>query len=504
MQPWCSATQQHVSSVVVVQCAPPRISLFPKVRVSLADDVFEMAELVGFEFDPWQETVVENSFGLKPDGKWASKEVGVNVPRQNGKGGILEILELTAVFTWLPKLRGRVGSPLVIHSAHEFITSQKHFDRVWSLVEDTPELLRRVTNNQGQHRPIRSHGHEGFKTTDRCAIEFRSRTKQAGRGFSCDLLVFDEAMFLPESAMGALWPTLRARPNPQVWYTGSAVDQEIHNEALPWTRVRERAKAGEPELSYFEWSLPYEDPNDIPEEKYMDEDSYWVSNPAYGIRIFREHFESEVRALDRRTVAVELLGVGDYPDPSGSDERPISPEQWEACIQPDAAIVGPVCIAFDVSPERRTSMAVAGKTSDGFWCVEIFEKRNGTNWVAQRLEEFIYDNDPEKIVCDALGPGKSLVTQLELAEIPVETMDSNEHAAACGKFTDAVNEQSLRHRGGSDLMNAIRGAKTRPLGDRWAWSRKNSSVDISPLVAATLALYAAMGGDYDDEGPVIY
>ncbi len=451
-----------------------------------------MANLVGFEVDPWQETVIENSFGVKPDGKWASKEVGVNVPRQNGKGGILEIVELTAIFTW--------REPFVIHSAHEFITSQKHFDRVWALVENTPELLSQVRNQ----RPIRSHGHEGFKTIHGCQIEFRSRTKSAGRGFSCDRLIFDEAMFLPESAMAALWPTLRARKNPQVWYTGSAVDQEVHNEGLPWTRVRERAKAGEPELSYFEWSLPYEDPNEVPEEAYMDEDAYWVSNPAYGIRIFKEHFESEVRALDRRTVAVELLGVGDYPDPSGSDERPISPEQWDACSQADAAVVGPMCIAFDVSPERRTSMAVAGKTSDGFWCVEIFEKRGGTNWVVQRLEEFIYEHDPERIVCDAVGPGKSLVTQLELAEIPVETMDSNEHAAACGKFTDAVVEQSLRHRGGSDLMNAIRGAKTRPLGDRWAWSRKNSSVDISPLVAATLALYAAMGGDYDDEGPVIY
>jgi hypothetical protein len=26
-------------------------------------------------------------------------------------------------------------------------------------------------------------------------------------------------------------------------------------------------------------------------------------------------------------------------------------------------------------------------------------------------------------------------------------------------------------------------------GDAWAWSRKNSSIDISPLVAVTLALW---------------
>jgi hypothetical protein len=36
------------------------------------------------------------------------------------------------------------------------------------------------------------------------------------------------------------------------------------------------------------------------------------------------------------------------------------------------------------------------------------------------------------------------------------------------------------------------GATERPLGDAWAWGRRKSSVDISPLVAATLAVDAAV------------
>jgi hypothetical protein len=39
-------------------------------------------------------------------------------------------------------------------------------------------------------------------------------------------------------------------------------------------------------------------------------------------------------------------------------------------------------------------------------------------------------------------------------------------------------------------VTAIRGATTRPLGDAWAWSRKNSDVDITPLVSCTLAHWA--------------
>jgi hypothetical protein len=49
----------------------------------------------------------------------------------------------------------------------------------------------------------------------------------------------------------------------------------------------------------------------------------------------------------------------------------------------------------------------------------------------------------------------------------------------------------MRHRGGELMPETIRAATKRPLVDAWAWSRKNSTSDISPLVADTLALYGA-------------
>jgi phage terminase large subunit-like protein len=489
--------------VVTATFAPPRVHLVPHAVASRADDVFEMARLVSFELDPWQELVVEGACGEGHDGKWKAKEVGVNVPRQNGKGGILELIELTALYVWLPRLptSGRSGERLLIHSAHEFITSQKHFDRLWSLVETTPELLEQVVRG----RPIRTHGQEGFKLQNGAKIEFRSRTAGGGRGFSCDFLVLDEAMFLPERAMGALLPTLRARPDPQIWYTGSAVDQEVHTEGFVFTRVRERAlKGDDSRLAYFEWSLPYEHPSEMPEKEFVDEEAMWRSNPAFGIRIFKEHFEMEVAALDRRTSAVELFGVGDYPDPSGSDAGPISVEQWLACEDEDSKIVGPVCFAFDVSPERRTSIAAAGKNQGGKWHVEVIEKLAGTGWLPSRLADLVEQHEPQLVICDKIGPGASVLSKLEDAGLTVTLADSAEHAQACGRFMDAVVEGQLRHLGSVDLMNSIRAAKTRPNNDRWLWSRRNSTMDISPLVASTLALWAAMGQPDDADEVVIY
>jgi hypothetical protein len=47
----------------------------------------------------------------------------------------------------------------------------------------------------------------------------------------------------------------------------------------------------------------------------------------------------------------------------------------------------------------------------------------------------------------------------------------------------------VRHVNDAALNQAVRNAGTRPVGDAWAWARRGSGGDISPLVAATLALW---------------
>jgi hypothetical protein len=74
--------------------------------------------------------------------------------------------------------------------------------------------------------------------------------------------------------------------------------------------------------------------------------------------------------------------------------------------------------------------------------------------------------------------------------LAVEVRTSREHADACGQFYDLVDHEKLRHLGTKDLTAAVRGAVKRPLGDAWAWTRTKSPVDITPLVAATLAVGA--------------
>jgi hypothetical protein len=108
-----------------------------------------------------------------------------------------------------------------------------------------------------------------------------------------------------------------------------------------------------------------------------------------------------------------------------------------------------------------------------------------------RLVELKSRHRPTKIVCDERGPVASLLPECEEAGLEVETFNASEMAAACSRMVDVVEERNCRHLGDDVLLSALKAAKTRSLGDAWAWSRRNSSANISPLVSVTLALSAA-------------
>jgi len=462
-----------------VNSAPPRFLTRPADTVSSTGaEAVELAALAGLHLDPWQQLILDGALGERPDGSWAAFEVGVVVPRQNGKGALLEARELAGLFL--------LGERLIVHSAHLFDTSLEAFRRLLELIESTPELDQRV------QRVSRSHGEEGIELRGGQRIRFRTRTRGGGRGLSADLVVLDEAMILPTAVHGALLPTLSARPNPQVWYTGSAVDQAIHDDGVVLARVRERGIAGDPRLFYAEWSLDRANPADVTLADAADPAAWHAANPALDVRISREHVTAEQRALDGRAFAVERLNVGDWPATDDTVEHVIDPDLWNQLADDTSTIHGRPVFAFDVSPDRsRTAIAAAGRRDDGLLHVEVIAHGPGTGWIVDELTRLKQRYRPTRVVCDAAGPAGALVARLANAGVTADALSAREHADACGTIVDSVNDRALRHTGTDELYAAIRGAATRPLGESWAWARRSSTVDISPLVAATLALGTA-------------
>jgi phage terminase large subunit-like protein len=326
----------------------PSVLWLPDDATGAGQEAVELAAMAGLTLDPWQEFVLVNALSEKPGGQWSAFEVGIDVPRQNGKGGILEARELAGLYL--------LSERLLIHSAHQFDTSLEAFRRLLILIEDTPDLERRVK------RVTRSHGEEGIELMGGQRIRFRTRTKGGGRGFSADCLILDEAMYIPEAMHGALLPTLSARPNPQVWYAGSAVDQWVHENGVVFARVRERGHAGGDQgLAWFEWSVANANPEWVDVDSAEQLEAWARANPGLGIRITPEHIEQERRSMDPRTFAVERLGVGDWPSTRPEDDAVIAMDKWKGCADKDSKPGSPLVFTFDVTPNRsRGAIAVGG------------------------------------------------------------------------------------------------------------------------------------------------
>jgi len=449
----------------------------------------ELASGYDLALDAWQQDVLHGAGGERADGKHAARDVGVVVPRQNGKDEILIARTLGGLLI--------LKEQLITYSAHQFDTSLEAFRRLLHFFENYDELSRRVK------RISKSHGEEGIELLSGQRVRFRTRTAGGGRGFTGDCLFLNEAMILRESSMGALYFTLSARPNPQVWYTGSAVDQNVHEHGVVLARVRERALRADAHLAYFEWaaaaSLEDVDPD--------DRDGWYAANPALGIRISEETVEAEQRAVDSKTFAVERLGVGDWPDTQADDSERISVEDWRACEDPDAKPTRVECLAFDVSPDRsRAAISAAARTEDGARFVKVLRSGAGTGWVAKALVELVAEHDPTATLYDERSPAAALVTQIENRGVALSQVNTTEYAGACGAFYDSVMQRTVKHAGEPELTAAVRGAGRRPLGDAWAWSRKKSTVDITPLVSSTVALRGVdreLESAYETEGLLI-
>lgn len=471
-------------STVVAGVQSPRICSVPDYVSSSGEEAIELAALAGLYLDEWQQFVLRNALGERADGRWAAQSVGLVVGRQNGKNSILEARELAGLFL--------LGERVIIHTAHEQSTSSEHFRRVLTLIEGVPEFDRRVL------KAIHGKGMEAIELRGGQRILFKTRTGGGGRGFTVDgCLVFDEAMILSAGAKAALIPTLAGKSieaSVQIWYAGSAVDQQNpKHDGLELSRLRARGMSGAKNVAYFEWSVPGESPDEVTVAEASNPEVWALANPGLGIRISEEWVEHERTVeLGAREFAVERLGVGDWPDPEGDGERVINLDAWADLVDPGSQVQDPVCFAFDVTPDRSWStIGVAGKRSDGLGHVEVIDRRRGTGWLVERLAELRDKHENVGFICDGRSPAGSMLPELEQAGIEVTPVTSTEHAQGCGMFFDGVEQKTLRHRDDPPLTAAVAGAVKRPLGDAWAWSRKNSSVDISPLVACTLANWGA-------------
>jgi hypothetical protein len=482
----------------------------PWATTAAAVEAIELGESCGIYLDPWQKFCVEVILSAAESGKWAALEVAILVARQNGKGEVLLVVTLYWMFTAEPRKNPRADR-LIVHTAHEFKTAREAYLRLKAVIDGNDWLSRRVKQEWT------AHGEEGYLLTSDVRLRFLARSRSSGRGFTGDKVIFDEAQELPTLAMDALMPTLSARPNPMLLYTGTVPGPQ--NDAEHWTRLRDRGRTGKGKrMSWLEFNIGERLPRealydgDDPELMVLCEKAWLAAavsaNPALGLRMDMEFVEAERESLSYMGYLRERLSIWSS-DPL---DMVIDSDTWNLMADPGSTMVGRRAIAVDGTPDLTfCSVSAMGKRADGHWHGEVIEHEPGSHWVAVRVREIVQraEGTPGAVSLVVIDPGSpagallpaikaELKTLIEREHVVVLEVTTRQHGAACGMLyarayerdSDGRPAPSLHHLGDAVLFDALKAATKRPGPEgTWLWNRRDSEDDISPLVALTLAGY---------------
>lgn len=466
----------------------------PNPKYSYGDDAIALAAGVGLELDEWQQNFLRDGLavvdGRAPDGSaaevWAAQDVAIELSRQNGKSVVFEARVLVGLFL----LRERV----IVYSAHEGDTAKAAFERIEQLIRASPELHKEVVNDGRTSGFRRTNGQLQITLWTGQIVKFRTRTAGGGRGLSGDCVILDEAQEINDDHIAALGPTLSARPNPQLWWGGSAGNRK----SIVLGRMIRRAEAKAPRLVM--WRFASDD-----DAEPTSPESWARVNPALGRRMTITYLEGELGRLGTDKFGQEHMGIGDYPRAEGEDWV-VPQRHWEAATDRGSKIVGPVVFSIEVKWDRtRSSIGVAGYRADGRRHVELIENGPGTVWTVARIIDLSAKHTNLGVVIDPKSPANTLVPALQDAGITVYLMKIDEVTSAFGNYYDALvpvdgSTPATVHTGGSILTSAMAQAEVRTAGGSTTW-RRAVSADTSPALAVTWAHEGLEFLEPEDEEP---
>lgn len=496
----------------VLGCETPRI-FTPPLReltpdTTLGFDVIDFArDILHIELLPWQKWFCIHAFEVidLPDGTWRFRfrTVILLVGRQCGKTTLGTVVALYFMYQLC------VG--LVLGTAQDVSNAED----IWALAvemaqanDDLAEQIKHVWYTNGAKR-LQLIGNRDYRV--------KAANRKAGRGKSADLVLLDELReHQTWDAYAALSKTGMARRNALLLCMSNAGDGT--SVVLRHFRIRAHRMLGDPDgivaalgdsdvtvdesalddtaLAIFEWSAAPDMPIDSP--------LAWAQgSPALGYTIDLSTMRAACADDPEDVFKTECLcqwvtSTVAPPFPIGA---------WEAGKDDSSEIApeSPLFFGADVAADRlHASIAVCGKRADGSWHVELAEYRSGAAWLLGWFEKAAPNyKGGMRVALQTRGAPVASMMDVIAAVDGVEIIEcaGKDVAGWAGRMWDAVSACApdsesdavpVHHRTQPRLDLAANVAATRPMGDgAWAWDRNKSVEDISPLVAATMALGAA-------------
>jgi hypothetical protein len=474
-------------------CSPRFATRRRRERESFGGELADIGRKLGQPFMPHQSLIAAAGCEVDPvSGLPAYREVIVTVPRQSGK--------TTLFLTWQVQ---RCVSPRWAHPQRSVFTAQSGKDARDKWLDELFPLLRRSKAMRPLIRRIyEGMGNEYVAFRNGSLIRLLSSSSSSGHSKTLHQAVLDEVWhdqdFRREQGLRPAMITM-ADAQLLVCSTAGTELSVVLDRKVAAGRLAAQEDTGHG-IAYFEWSAPEGwDPDD--EESYFSFMPALCPDPPCRCGRGRWRHTVTLDALRSERASMEpaefARAYGNVPDRSRVASSVAVMPGWAQCADAASRVDGRVAVGFSVAPDRSwSSVAVAGLRADGLGHGEVIQRRPGTVWLGDYLEGLCGRVDPVVTVLNPAGAAAAFEKELiargwSVKPAPgrrlLQLTGMREFAAACGELVKDVADQRFRHLGQEPLDDAVSAARTRPLGDGWAWSWKLSGADISSLEALTLA-----------------
>lgn len=430
---------------------------------------------------PHQQHVWDVATEIDPEtgGLWY-REVVVLFPRQSGKTTLL-----------LPKFVWRAEASHLLGGRQRMLyAAQTKNDAFEKFDEDYIEDLAASRVMRGRYRVSNNQGRKRIRFQSGSLLSPVATTTKSGHGKTLDDGTLDEAWSQTDNRIEAAWrPAMITRPQAQLWLTSTAGTRASTYLRAKVLAGRAIVEANDPQsrTAYFEYAAqPGADP--------FDPAVWWSCMPALGYTIGEQAIRHELDTIEGGVLEFQRAYLNQWPDDVEDVEWVLPKVSWANCLDSLSERSGSAALAVDVSPDRSTAaVSFAAARADGLPMVRVVRHGQGCTWLPQHVGEIVRTKGAAAVVLDGIGPVSSMRDEIERelgGRCPVHIMTAGEVADSCGSIFDAVVTEQLRHVGQAVLDEAIKGATKRIMpGGRYAWDRRTSSSDITPLVSVTAALF---------------
>lgn len=440
----------------------------------------ELYELTGRKALDWQKRLTNDILARNKKGLWTHTRFGYSVPRQNGKGEILAIVELHALAAGLK----------VIHTAHLTATSHKAWERVCQLLDKLGV----------GYKSIKAKGQELIEITDGGRIEYRTRTAKGGLGESYDILIVDEAQEYQDDQESALKYVISASPNPMTIMCGTPPTPV--SSGTVFKNYRMNVLTGHTEdAGWAEWSVS--EYSDI-----YDRDLWYQTNPSLGIRLTERTLSAETGNDEDKKTDFNIQRLGLWL--GNNQQSAIQQSDWDSILVTELPrFKNKMNVGIKYARDGETiSAAVALKTTDDHIFVEALDNRmvrDGSEWLVEfcrhakgSINKIVIDGaNGQQLLFDALRENK-IKGKLDIIQPSVAQI-----IKANAAFEKNLYDRKLQRMEQPSLTAVATNTEKRAIGSHggFGYAAQRAGDDISLLDAVILAAWAAE--EYKDTRPQI-